>query len=45
MTVALALILFALLMLYCGIKGRSLKSALIGKAEAGADGSLIPKSQ
>lgn len=41
MTIALALILFGALMLYCGIKGRSLSAALMGRGEASAGGPLL----
>ena len=41
MTVALALILFALLLLYCGIKGRSLSRALVGRAEPTTSGKIL----
>ena len=41
MTFALALCLFALLMLYCGLKGKSLRHALVGRAVAGGSGSLL----
>lgn len=40
MTFALAVILFALLLLYCGIKGRSLKHALVGQSVLGAQGQI-----
>jgi hypothetical protein len=40
-TFALAVILFAALMLYCGIKGKSLRSAIVGKAVDAPSGSLI----
>lgn len=42
MTLALALVLLGVLMLYCAIKGRSLARALTGRAEAGASGSVLP---
>lgn len=32
MTLAVAVLLFGALMLYCGIKGKSLKNALTGKS-------------
>jgi hypothetical protein len=38
---ALALIFFALLMLYCGVKGKSLRSALMGQSTTGGTGSVI----
>lgn len=41
MTVALAVIFFALLLIYCGVKGRSLKSALTGKSEPGGEGRIV----
>jgi hypothetical protein len=44
MTVAVALILLGALLLYAGIKGKSLKSALIGKSVAAPSGSLLQKS-
>lgn len=40
MTLAVTVILLAILMMYCGIKGRSLKHALIGKAVAGGTGQV-----
>jgi hypothetical protein len=40
MTFAIALILFAVLMIYCGIKGRSLKGAILGHAVAGSEGQV-----
>lgn len=40
MSLALAIILFAVLMIYCGVKGRSLRHALVGKSVAGGAGSL-----
>jgi hypothetical protein len=40
-TVALAVILFASLLLYCGIKGKSLQRALLGHAETGGKGALL----
>lgn len=41
MTLALAVVFVALLMIYCGVKGRSFKHALIGKSVLGGDGSII----
>lgn len=41
MTIAIAIILFALLMIYCGVKGKSLRSALLGHAADSSSGSLI----
>ena len=41
MTFALAVVFLALLMLYCGIKGRSLGAALVGRSQPGGSGSLI----
>lgn len=32
MTFALAVCMFAILMLYCGVKGKSLRHALVGRA-------------
>ena len=43
MTVALAIIFLALLMMYCGIKGRSLRHALTGQSVLGGQGSVISK--
>lgn len=40
MTLALALIFVAILMIYCGIKGKSLKDALTGKSVLGASGQI-----
>lgn len=40
MTFALALIFVALLMLYCGIKGRSLAHALTGRSVLGGQGQV-----
>jgi hypothetical protein len=40
-TFGLAIVFFALLMLYCGIKGKSLRSALVGKSVASSSGSLL----
>lgn len=40
MTLALAIIFVALLMIYAGIKGRSLKHALTGRAAAGGEGQV-----
>jgi hypothetical protein len=41
MTFGLAIVFFALLMLYCGIKGKSLRNALVGKSVASTSGSLL----
>lgn len=41
MTFALAVTLFALLMIYCGIKGKSLQHALTGKSVLGGTGAVI----
>lgn len=41
MTLSLALILFALLMIYCAVKGKSLRHALTGHAVAGGQGSVL----
>ena len=43
-TFALAVIFFALLMLYCGIGGHSLRHALVGKSVSGAQGSIAGAS-
>ncbi len=43
-TFALAVIFFALLMLYCGIGGHSLRHALVGKSVSGAAGSFAGAS-
>jgi hypothetical protein len=40
-TVALAIIFLALLMMYCGIKGRSLKHALTGRSVLGGTGAAL----
>lgn len=40
-TFALALILFALLLMYCGIKGKSLRRALVGRAVDTSSGKLL----
>jgi hypothetical protein len=42
-TLALAVIFLGALMLYCGIKGRSLQNALTGKSVLSSSGSLIQK--
>ena len=42
MTIALAVIFVALLMIYCGVKGKSLKNALTGKSVLGGTGSVAP---
>lgn len=44
MTVALAIVLFATLMIYCGVKGKSLKHALVGRSTQAASGSLLGAS-
>lgn len=41
MTLGLAIVFVALLMIYCGVKGKSFKSALIGKSELAPSGSLL----
>lgn len=41
MTFALAIVFLALLMIYCGVKGKSLQHALTGRAVAGGSGSLL----
>lgn len=41
MTFALAVILFGMLLLYCGIKGKSLRHAIVGKSVDTSSGSLI----
>lgn len=41
MTFALALVFAGLLLMYCGIKGRSLRHAIVGRSVAGGSGSLI----
>lgn len=43
MTFGLAIVLFAVLMIYCGVKGKSLKHALIGQAvdNTATSGSLL----
>lgn len=41
MTFALAIVLLATLMIYCGVKGKSLQHALAGRAVAGGSGSLL----
>lgn len=43
-TFALALILFGLLMIYCGVKSKSLRSALVGHAVDTSTGSLFGSS-
>lgn len=40
MTLAVAVVLFGILMLWAGIKGRSLKHALVGKSVAGGAGAV-----
>lgn len=44
MTVALAVILLATLMIYCGVKGKSLRSALLGHAVETSSGSLLKQA-
>lgn len=41
MTFGLAIVLFAVLMIYCGVKGKSLRHALIGQAVDTPSGSLL----
>ena len=41
MTFALAVTFFALLMIYCGVKGRSLQHALTGKSVLGGAGTAL----
>lgn len=36
----MAVLLFAVLLIYCGVKGRSLKNALTGHSVAGATGGI-----
>ena len=43
MTLGVAVLLLGLLMIYVGIKGKSLKNALIGKSVLAPSGSVIPK--
>ncbi len=45
MTVALALILVGALMIYCGVKGKSLRHALVGKGIESSSGSLLEGSK
>lgn len=40
MTFALAVVFVAILMIYCGVKGRSFKSAVLGHAVAGSTGQV-----
>ena len=40
MTLPIAVILLAILMMFCGIKGRSLKHALTGKSVLGGAGQV-----
>jgi hypothetical protein len=40
-TVALALILLGALLVYSGVKGRSLSQALVGRAQPGGFGSVV----
>jgi hypothetical protein len=40
-TVALALILLGLLLIYTGVKGRSLQSAVLGRSQPGGFGSVV----
>lgn len=41
MTFAVAVILFAILLIYVGIKGKSLKDALMGKSTAAQSSTLL----
>lgn len=41
MTFALAIVLFAVLMIYCGVKGKSLRHALVGRAVDTRSGALL----
>ena len=41
MTLALAIVFVALLMIYCGVKGKSLRSALLGRGVDAKSGSLL----
>lgn len=41
MTVAAIALLVGSLLLYCGIKGKSLKSAIVGKSVVAPSGSLL----
>lgn len=41
MTFGLAIVFFAWLMLYCGVKGKSLKAALVGRSVDAGSGSLL----
>ncbi len=41
MTLSLAVILFALLLIYCGVKGKSLRHALMGRAVQSSSGALL----
>lgn len=45
MTVAAIAILLGTLLMYVGIKGKSLKSAIIGKSVATTSGSLLGSSK
>jgi len=40
-TFGLAIVLFAVLMIYCGVKGKSLRHALVGRAVDSSSGSLL----
>ena len=40
MTLALAIVFLAVLMIYCGVKGRSLSHALTGKSVIGSQGQV-----
>ena len=40
MTIALGLVFLALLMIYCGVKGKSLQHALTGKSIVGSSGQI-----
>ncbi len=44
MTLAVSVILVGALMLYCGIKGKSLKNALTGKSVLAPSGSVVQAS-
>ena len=40
MTFALAVVFVALLLIYCGVKGRSFKHAILGRAVTGGSGQV-----
>lgn len=40
MTFALAIVFLAVLMIYCGVKGRSLRHALTGRSVLGGEGQV-----